>query len=673
MHNNDQYFATLPTEECARTAYEKVEAYYREIETSGYFEMIRRCYAAYYGSSTQSTATGRIFQSATIRRGGVQGETYDFKINDLRNLVQHVLTMTTAEKPQMEAVAVNTDHESLLQAKLGSGLLDYYMAEKRLERLLVEACEIGLVTAMGHLGVFWNPGLGKKYATVNGQLVYDGDLEFRTFTPLDVVLDPYSTVRNGRWKIIRIYENKWDLIATNPELKDEILKVASIDKELSKFTFSQSLGGMESDEIATFHLYHEKCPSVPDGRLVSFLPGGHPYFDGPLPYKKVPIFTIMPARMHGTPYGYTSTFDLLSPQEAQDILYSAILTNQASFGVQNIWMPKGHDISVQSLGGGLNVIETDPKVGKPEPLNLTQTPAEIFNFLPMIGSKMESLMGLNSIVRGQPQGQLSGASGAAMALIASQAIQFSHGTQREYEFLVEDAGTAMIQTLQQYANTERVALIVGKTNKSYVKSFSSKDIDKLDRVVVKRASAISRSTAGKVDIAKSLLDQGMIKNPDEFITVMTTGNLNPVLEGPQAESLLIREENEKLRSGEPGVIAVATDIHPTHIMEHKCVLADPETRSNPQLVAQVLAHIQEHVTLMQTTDPQLLLMLGMQPPPPMMPTVPPGAGGDVGNPTTTLGLEEQMPSLPNMPTNPLTGEQYASPVDEANNPGELAV
>lgn len=669
----DQYFASLPTEECGKACDGKVEDYYRNIETTGYFELIRKTYSAYYGSSSNDTSTGRLFQSTNIRRGGIQGELYDFKVNDLRNLLQHLLTMTTSEKPEMEAVAVNTDHESLLQAKLGSGLLEYYMVEKRMERVLVDAAELGLVTAGGHVGVFWNTGTGNKYATIGGQVVYNGDLDFRVFTPMDVVIDTYAKSRHTLWKILRTYENKWNLVAQIPELKDEILKVQTSDKEISQYSLSKTGGGMESDEIPTFHLYHEKCPALPDGRMLSFLPGGKVFFDGPLPYKKVPIFTLMPATMHGTPYGYSPAFDLLAIQEAEDLLYSAALTNQAAFGVQNLWLPKGHDVRIQSLAGGLKVIETDPRVGKPESLNLTHTPPELFNFMAGLDAKMEKIAGLNSIVRGQPQGQLSGASGAAMALLASQAIQFSHGLQREYEFLVEDVGTACLQTLQQYANTERLALIAGKANKSYLRAFSSKDIDRLDRAVVKRTSAISRSTAGKVDIAKSLLDAGLVKTPEQYVTVMTTGRLEPVYEGDQAELMLIRAENEKLRSGEPGVVAVATDKHPTHIEEHRCVMADPDTRSNPALIAATLAHINEHINLLRTTDPALLAMLGMQSlaGAPMAPgAVPPEAGGTMT--TADVAAEGQMPSLPNMPTNPLTGEQYQSPVEEANNPGELA-
>ena len=666
--SSDQYFATLDTEEVGKAIDEKIQDFYRKVETMGYFHIIRKMYHAYYGSDVNQTSSGRLFQSHAIGRGGVQGETYDFKVNEFRNLVQHLIVMTTSERPALEAMAINSDYDSQAQAELANGLLEYYITKKRLDRDFVQAVEYGVALAGGFIVLDWDTSLGRQYAAdpESGRVYNEGDISCEPKHQLDVIFDAgLATIDDAKWKAVRFYKNKWDLAVEYEGLRIEILRSSDRNNSLDRFSFTHSTGEQDSDMIAVFQFYHERTPAVPDGRMVLLLEGGQVLFDGPLPYKEVPIYRIRPASIVDSPFGYSPAMDLLSIQEALDRLNSAVLTNQASFGIQNIWLPKGHNISVQSLEGGLNVIESEMGM-KPEPLNLTSTPPELFKYLEILSGKAEQIVGLNSIVRGQPQGQLSGASGAAMALLASQAIQFSHGLQREHESLIEDVGTAMIDILKQYANTQRVAIISGKSNSGYIKEFSGQDIDKVDRVVVKRTSALSKTTAGKSEIAKDLLNSGMIESGDQYLTVLSSGTLDPMTEGPRSEMLNIKAENEFMKEGrQPRALSI--DDHQKHIREHASLVNDPTVRDqNPELVEIVMGHIEEHMNLARNTDPDLLNMLGIQPLQPLQ-QPPAQAGAPASDILATQGeaLGEELPNQPSMPNDPMTGEEFEPAVPGA--------
>lgn len=666
------YWAAEATERVGKEIWDRIEQYYDAIKTEGYYHILQRSYNAYYGLTSQASAAGKLFVSSAVTRGGIQGETYDHKVNMFRNVLQHMLVLVTSERPAYETMASNTDYKSQSQAELGDGLLEYYVTEKRSDRILVDACETGIVMASGHVSLTWDTSKGRAYA-VNpdtGRQIFEGDIELDSHTPLDVGFDAGVTdVKKAPWKWRRIWKNKWDLIAEMPELADVIYGIETRQNELESWCFSNKLAGEESDQIAVFDWYHERSPAIERGRNVQILPGGHVIFDGPLQYSCIPIFTLMPAKMKDTPYGYTPAFDMLSVQEGLDIIYSSMLTNAATFGTSNIGVPKGHDLRVQSLAGGLNLIEFDPTLGPPEVLNFSGFPPVLFELANLYESSLEKLGGLNSIVRGDPEGALKGSSGAAMALLASQAIQFSYGLQREYEFLHEDVGTAMLKTLQQYADTKRVAMIVGKSNRAYQKEFTGKDIENVDRVVVKRASAISKTTSGKVTIAQDLLQGGMIKNPEEYINVLKTGSLDPMTEQPRAKFLNIRRENEMMRDGIE-VPAIVTDNHIDHISEHLTILDDPDARADPMIVNLVLAHIEEHRGLWASADPNLLAATGQQPAPmPMAPGMQqpgmpqPGTQGPAptpqGNPQAPMvaktgaeRLAEEQPRMPNMPELP---------------------
>jgi hypothetical protein len=357
--------------------------------------------------------------------------------------------------------------------------------------------------------------------------------------------------------------------------------------------------------------------------------------DAPMPYDTLPVYRIAPSDILGTPFGYTPMFDLLPIQDAVNALNSTIFTNQSAFGVQNIMMPRGTDITASNLAGGLNVIEYNAQLGKPEPLNLTSTPKEVFEYRDMLVKDMEIISGVNAVARGNPEPNLK--SGNAMALIQSMALQYMSGLQHSYVQLIEDVGTGLIKMLQRFASVPRIAMIVGKSNRTEMKEFTGDDLSSVNRVMVDVGNALARSTAGRVEMAEQMLQMGVITTPEQYFSVINTGNLDVMTEDTQSELLLIKSENEALVANEL-VMAVATDQHSLHIKEHKCVLADPDLRKDPQLVARTLMHIQEHLDLLRGLDPQLLAMMGEQslaPPPAVGPDgqpLPPGAPPQGGAP-----------------------------------------
>jgi DNA-binding transcriptional regulator YdaS (Cro superfamily) len=672
MGRSDQYFAGRPTEEVGREIYERVQRYYRMIDQSGYFALLKKSHAQYYGMSMTEASTGLNFQAGFITRGGKSGERFNFRINQYRNLLQHLLVLMTSERSAFEAMAENTDSESQAQSILSEGLLENYQTEKRMERHAVRCAEYALYLSTGHSVLEWDVNAGRRYGVgPSGAPVFEGDLKMSAKTPLDVVVDSTSETPETRWKIVKRQDSKWDLIAQFPDLTDKLERISKESAQLDMYNFTV-VSSEDSDLIPVWDFYHERTPALPDGRLVTVLPGGDVIYDGPLPYRKVPIYTLQPYNIQGTPYGYTPGFDILSIQDAVDILGSTILSNQIAFGTQLIGLPKGHDIGYQQIADGLAALEFDPKLGPPVPLQLTQTAPEIFSWINQLISFAEQLAGLNSVVRGNPQGQLQGASGAAMALLASQAIQFANGFQREWEFFNEDIGTGTIQVLQDYASTPRVAQITGKANRSYMKEFKGSDINRVTKVRVKRVSAIAKTTSGKMALADNLLQHGAV-NPDQYLSMVKTGQLDTMTEAPMSQQLNIRAENERLRDGKMPS-ALITDKHSRHIPEHLSILDSPEARENPVIVQNALAHVQEHMNLwrqLAASNPELLMLMGEpmpqmgQPPMPGGP-MPGGPAPGPGMPSPDQmqaapgaeAMQGQMPSQPGLPTNPMTGETF---------------
>jgi len=384
-------------------------------------------------------------------------------------------------------------------------------------------------------------------------------------------------------------------------------------------------------------------------------------FDGPLQYREIPIYRLSAGRMIKTPMSYSVGFDIQPLQEMIDMVNSIAATNLSAFGVGSIIADKGAQVNYRQLSGGMKLLEiNDGK--RVEPFNMTHIPAEANNWLAVWEASAQLLSGVNNIARGNPESKT--LSGAAMALLASQAILYNSDYQRSYSKLIAKVGTGIVNFLKDFSATKRMIAITGVANRSYMKEFTSEDISDISRVAVDLGSSLAKTTAGKLQIADQLLERGMLKTAEEYIAVLTTGNFDTLIEGEQKELLLIRSENEFLKDGKE-IIVIASDNHPLHIREHKAVLADPESRLDDAVRKQALSHMQEHIEIMKTTDPNLLSILGMEPlqPQQQSPEQPmPQPTGEIAPIMSTEAFDEsEMPSMPSMPENPMTGEEYVPP------------
>jgi hypothetical protein len=189
-----------------------------------------------------------------------------------------------------------------------------------------------------------------------------------------------------------------------------------------------------------------------------------------------------------------------------------------------------------------------------------------------------------------------------------------------------------------------------------MKEFSSDDLDQIERVLVERGNALSRTLAGRVNLAENLLKNGFVKTGEQYMEVLQTGKLEAMIEGETSEILLVRSENQKMQDGENPPVTVL-DNHILHINEHKTIISSPEARENPELVQIALNHIQQHITALQTADPIMMSLTG-QPVINQPAMQEPGAADQMQRPSDNPQDKANQPNMPNPPKNAMTGETW---------------
>lgn len=239
-------------------------------------------------------------------------------------------------------------------------------------------------------------------------------------------------------------------------------------------------------------------------------------------------------------------------------------------------------------------------------------------------------------------------SGNALVVMAAQAIVFNSRLEHSYVMAIETVGTLTMKFLKTFAARPMFASIVGKYKQAYLKEFTADELTNIDRVTVKKRNPLVDTTAGRLQMAESMLQQGIITTMDQYLIVMETGSLDPMLEPTIVEMLLIQSENEDLALGKP-VIGVPTDTHTKHIIHHKAVLANIEARKQADVIQATLDHIQWHIDISRTMDPHFLTLTGNQPlPPPELPPQGGNAPSELQAPQTTTEITPggKMPNLP---------------------------
>lgn len=719
-----QHWATLKGDLLGAAIHERFERFEAALRARDLSRMVVAL-LTYYGSDEKG------HESHTIGREGEQEQIRYVIDNEFRTIVRNKLTIATASPGGFQPVPKNSDSDTQRGTMLARGLLDYEFDEQGVDKKCKSAAEMSEVLAWSWVDVGWNdnagpsaggtPKLGPAPPAPEGappgaqpparpmagvQSVPTGDVEIRELMPSDVAFD-YDARGDVQWIIIRHWRNKFDVAAEvaargTPEALALAEQIRGFRYTAQADQVSWQLRGwggvttrssrVENDEVPVFELRHLPTPGCPEGRWARMLEASTMIDEGPGRYQDpdgngdLACYRMEAGKRFGTPRSYTSAHDMLGLQKVVDTLTSIIHSNAAALGLNVIAMPESPTgLRIEDVRQGLvAAYYSGGKDALPTPLKLGGTDPNIPDFLEHARSSMAAKSGMNAQSMGRDNRDLSG---SAMALLDSSTQRSVSDLGDAYSELRRRVATGILWRFQQFAKTARnLSLKVGKARRALLGTLKGDDLAGIARVGVEEMPALMRSMAGRIqalELAGSLQANGI--PPEVVFSVLETGKYEAQFEGPMAEILTIREENERLLQGEalevppgavdpktgqpipPRVTAVFTDNPLKHIMEHRVVGASPAARSNPAIMANLRMHIQAHMPFLMAHISSDQIMFALHGPPPMPPPPAPGGPGAPGaspGAGAAPGLPQggdaaQESAAPSQPTNPSTGAKWS--------------
>lgn len=681
------YFANKTGNELGTELVARVSEWRDFQQDSGRLGLMQDSHALAYGFDRD----GGTWSSHRITQGKKNKGIRKVRNNHYGSIARSIEILVTSNNPTFEARAQNTDTDSTSQAALGSIVLEETLHGKlrpHLEALVRHAVRY----SAGWMDAVFDPKAGPE---VSGDLMgaedvprnaetlevegleREGDVVFHSYTPAEVFLDPNVRDQSHReWVITRRMVNRYNLAAENPALASKILAITPDAKDTS-FRLSggwKGVGGEQrsKDMVPLFEFWHLKTSAVPEGKRVRFLAADIVLSDEPIQRDYLPVYELIPEPLDDTPHGHTHLFDLQGPQQVVDSAASNAISKSAH-SLPKFGIPRKAMLEKKQLDDAFAVFEFDGE-HPPKEFGSQATAEPDVALVGWAQNQMETLSGINSVVRGNPEQALKGGAGVAYAFIQAQSVLSQSKLQQNYHGVLERVGLGILKEHKAFNGTKRALKKAAGASQSYMlEAWSGADLAKVDGVSVRVGSALQQSIAGRQQVLEGMQKMGANMDPDAVFTFLTTGEWRNVAGHLQDEDQLIRQENERLSRGEEVPVAAAGEDHIKHIFgQRPKSIAD---KLDPNLPAR-LEHLASHAALLvwPMLDPviiQKLATMGIAPPaPPPGMMQPPGKGStsatkapEGGDPTMAPPVgpgdlpPEADPGMPELPN----GDPAATP------------
>lgn len=634
----------------------KEKEYFEFLSQTGYLNMCRVAYATYYGFNGYNGE----FESQSLRFAGEDNERVDYVVNEFRSFADQIFNMTVKNRPAFQAQATNTDTRTLGQIEASDNVIKYYYEQVFGERKEKEVVKCEGLYGKGYTVMDWDedggpdieveepyndPILGSKPIK---KKVKAGIFDIRRKYPWDVVSDPYRSEHdNHLFRIVLDTVNLYDMVAKYPLYAKAIesqVDAAHCDFA-SMFPGSVPNTGKDSDKVLRRTVYHAKCNVLPDGRKSVFI-GTKMVDDGELPIDVIPVFDLMSCELDGSCMGISDLWNMIPDQQMVTQVMSDAATNIEAFGRPPIAMQRNTDLDIDAMANGMKIAFVDDMTQMPQVVQFPQINEVSMKIVDMCRKFMQAKSGLNAISRGESDASVK--SGTHAALYHSMAVENQSPRAGSLDLHRERTTNAILMYLKKYAKHPQLVAIAGVDERPYLQEMTQKDLEGVQRVVIKTANPLLKTQSGRLTVAELLRDwPGQpLRDPAQIIELLTSGQFKPMYSSERSQQLRVRRENELLSAGPPvqevpsgeidpmtgqpavdpttgqpktkktvpTVPVLATDNASKHINSHLEVLSSPDTLNNPAKMEATLAHILEHVAMSRDGDPYLAQLLDLPPP-----------------------------------------------------------
>ncbi len=157
---------------------------------------------------------------------GDQGELVKMMVPQARSLNTQFLSLTTKQKLYFDPQALSTDAATLADTRVAQALCDRIVQEQKIDQKGYRLAELCSLMGSSYIKPSWQLSRGKEmgFDPTTKSTVYSGGLHISIHNIFDLTFEHVcEDFYEQDWVRIRSLKNRWDLIAENPHLADELV------------------------------------------------------------------------------------------------------------------------------------------------------------------------------------------------------------------------------------------------------------------------------------------------------------------------------------------------------------------------------------------------------------------------------------------------------------------
>lgn len=461
--------------------------------------------------------------------------------NRIRPAVRTELSRLTAQKPTATIVPATGEDQDLAAAQAGEQLWESIYRQKKIKATFRQACFWSLITGLGYIKSYWNPGL-KDSDGNKGDFCFESVTPFHIFVPemLTEDIEDQPFVIHIQTRSVDWVNMKYPGINAQPNIieADDILSDSFLSLIGAHDTRKQSCLVYEVWVKPGHVPFMQKGGmfTIVADKLVQFVEG-NPYQHQQYPFTKFPHLPT------GRYYPDSTINDLISPQREYNRTRGQIIEAKNRMAHPQLLAAQG-SIEAQK-------ITTEPgqviyfKLGypAPQPLPLQNLPAYVMQEVDRTLMDFEDISGQHQVSKGQAPAGVTAAT--AISYLQEQDDSMLSTTYSAIEEGFEKIGYQTLCYVQQYWNTPRMIKVVGRDGQFNVMAFQGSDLHNNTDIRIEAGSALPTSKSAKQAFLMDLMTAGFIP-PDKGLELMDIGGVQRLYEEIQIDSAQASRENMRM-------------------------------------------------------------------------------------------------------------------------------
>ncbi len=529
--------------------------------------------------------------------------------NIIRPDVAIIYARVTQQDPRYRVATRSSDQDDVAKAHGSKTMLDYFWDTNNYRKVFTEAALWAVLTGLGWVKVIFDPDAGYELPLMD-QVYRSGMPVLDSCSPFEIFYDPYArNLSEITWLVqerirpVEYVQRKYGVKV----LADSSAEALAYASQATRVV--QGPQGVEKLPSCKVREYWE-VPSAekPEGEYAVFV-GNQILTQGPNPYLKagvkLPFTCCRYMRVPGRLAGDTFVTDYRPIQVMYNMVRSDILENLMKVSNPIFADYVGALDTAPQFEAGEFILRKPNVPGELRQFKVDPFPPHSMNMMMRLMQEGANVSGVNDIARGNvPRGVRSA---DQMGYLVEQSDSRLHPFIEEYEDMVKTALTYVLWLAREYMELPVVLRVLGK-NKTYeAMLFSTKDIPADADVIVDKGSALAQSGAALQQLAITLWDRGILRDPALVLRLTQYGALEEATGDVELDTAQAQRENERLKVG----LAVPVEDfqnHIVHVLEHNRFR---KTADYDEATEEIKAAFRVHVMMHESQMPaQLQAMEG---------------------------------------------------------------